>query len=174
MYGDEHQLVTLSKRGDQRAYEQLYRANVGKIHALCLRLCGQREMAEDLTQEAFVKAWQRIASFRGDSAFGSWMYRLTTNLVISYMRQQTKWKYVDIEEEHFQDEDADVDSIKGESSDLERAIAGLPEQARVVLILYEFIGYQHNEISEITGLAVGTCKAHLHRAKNLLKERLVK
>ena len=165
------QLVALSKKGDKQAYEQLYRENVGKIYALCLRLCGQRELAEDLTQEAFIKAWQKINSFKGESAFCSWMYRLTSNLVISHMRQQSQWKNVSLIEDHV-NHAQDIIAVAHEKSDLEKSIKELPDQARSVLILYEYFGYQHNEISKLTGLAISTCKAHLHRARNLLRKRL--
>ncbi|MEM7361312.1 MAG: RNA polymerase sigma factor [Pseudomonadota bacterium] len=170
MHANESQLVELSKNGDRKAYEQLYRANVGKVNALCLRLCGQRELAEDLTQEAFIKAWQKIGSFRGESAFGSWMYRLTSNLVIAYLRQQNKWKMTNFED-YSHEASLGIATIHDERPDLEKVLMKLPDQARVVVILYEYLGYRHNEISEITGMAVGTSKSHLHRAKIILSER---
>ena len=167
---NESYLVELSKQGDHSAYEKLYRANVGKVNGLCLRLCGQRELAEDLTQEAFIKAWQKIESFRGESAFGSWLYRLTTNLVIGYLRQQSKWKMVEFSEIH--EAKLGFTSTHDEHSDVERALMLLPDQARTVVILYEYLGYQHNEIAEITGMAVGTSKSQLHRAKAILKKQI--
>ena len=168
----ESYLVEQSKNGDRKAYEQLYRNNVGKVHGLCLRLCGQKELAEDLTQEAFVKAWLKIDTFRGDSAFGSWMYRLTSNLVIGYLRQQTKWKMESFSEVH--ENSMGFASIHEERPDLDTALMSLPQQARVVVILHEYLGYQHNEISDITGMAVGSSKSQLHRAKSLLKTKATK
>ncbi|MFT7525602.1 MAG: RNA polymerase sigma-70 factor (ECF subfamily) [Arenicella sp.] len=170
MQYSESQLVARSQQGDHQAYEQLYRANVGKVNALCMRLCGQRELAEDLCQEAFIKAWQKIDSFRGDSAFGSWLYRLTSNLVIGYLRQQNKWKMVSFDSQIHEATNG-FSKMHDERLDLEKTLMRLPDQARVVVILYEYLGYRHHEISKLTGIAVGTSKSHLHRAKLLFKER---
>ncbi len=167
---NESHLVELSQQGDQKAYEQLYRDNVGKVYALCMRLCGQKQLAEDLCQESFIKAWQKIDSFRGESAFSSWMYRLTSNTVIGYLRQQTKWKMESFSEQH--EATVGYTEIIDERPDIETALMTLPEQARVVVILYEYLGYQHNEIAAITGMAVGSSKSQLHRAKLILKDRV--
>ena len=170
MLEEEYQLVLRSQNGDQTAYEKLYRTHVGKVYALCLRMCGQKELAEDLTQESFIRAWQKIASFRGDSAFGSWLYRLTSNVVIGHMRKHAKWQ-----EESFEDNAHGAllgsQHVEDNSADVEKALRCLSDQARVVLIMYEYLGYKHKEISQITGMAVGTSKTHLHRAKALLAER---
>ena len=85
---DEKRLVLLAQSNDSSAYEQLYHMHVGRVLALCVRLCKDRDMAEDLTQEAFVQAWRKLSSFRGDSAFGSWLYRIATNTALSYLRKQ--------------------------------------------------------------------------------------
>lgn len=170
MHSDESSLIRRSKNGDHKAFEQLYRANAGKVNGLCFRLCGQRELAEDLTQESFIRAWQKLDSFRGDSAFGSWLYRLTSNVVIGYLRQQSKWKLVSFDD-GLHEAALGVASLNTSMSDIEKKLARLPEQARVVIILHEYLGYQHNEIAEITGMAAGTSKSHLHRAKQLLKQR---
>lgn len=170
MQANENQLVLRSKNGDQTAFEKLYREHVGRIYALCLRMCGQKELAEDLTQEAFVRAWQKLGSFRGDSAFGSWLYRLTSNVVIGHLRKHAKWQ-----EEQFVDHTHEkllgTRTEETHQSDINKALLGLSQQARVVLIMYEYLGYQHNEISEITGMAIGTSKTHLHRAKAYLAQR---
>lgn len=168
----EHESVWVKRaqQGDKKAFEQLYLANVGKVNALCMRLCGQPELAEDMVQDSFIHAWQKIGSFRGESAFGSWMYRLTSNVVIGYLRSQSKWKMVDYDVQQHE-------SILGFSSmnsshpEIEKALSKLPDQARVVVILHEYLGYKHNEISKLTGMAVGTSKSHLHRAKGILKQR---
>ncbi len=170
MRDNESSLVQKSKNGDRKAYEQLYRSNVGKVHGLCLRLCGQKELAEDLTQEAFIKAWQKIDQFRGDSAFSSWLYRLTSNVVIGYLRQQNKWKMDSFSEIH--EATLGFAGLHDERPDLEKALQSLPEQARVVVILHEYLGYKHTEISELTGMAVGSSKSQLHRAKALLQSRV--
>jgi RNA polymerase sigma-70 factor (ECF subfamily) len=165
----ESQLIARSQQGDHQAYEQLYRAHVGKVNAVCMRLCGQRELAEDLCQESFIRAWQKIDSFRGDSAFGSWLYRLTSNVVIGYLRQQNKWKMVSFDSQIHEATNG-FSKMHDERLDLEKTLMRLPDQARVVVILYEYLGYRHHEISKLTGIAVGTSKSHLHRAKLLFKE----
>lgn len=166
---NESHLVELSKQGDRKAYEKLYRANLGKVYALCMRLCGQKELAEDLCQESFIRAWQKIDSFRGESAFGSWLYRLTSNTVIGYLRQQNKWKMECFSEKH--EASVGYSEMIDERPDIETALMTLPEQARAVVILYEYLGYQHNEIADITGMAIGSSKSQLHRAKLILKDR---
>lgn len=170
MHSDEATLIQRSQNGDHKAFELLYRANAGKVHGLCLRMCGQRELAEDLTQEAFVRAWQKLDSFRGDSAFSSWLYRLTSNVVIGYLRQQAKWKMVSFDNQTHESI-LGVAQLDMHRPDIEKALTRLPDQARVVVILHEYLGYQHNEIAELTGMAVGTSKSHLHRAKDTLKQR---
>ena len=170
MLEEEYQLVIRSKNGDHSAYEKLYRTHVGKVYALCLRMCGQKELAEDLAQEAFIRAWQKIGSFRGDSAFGSWLYRLTSNVVIGHMRKHSKWQEENFDD-HAHEQILGTQNVENNRGDIEKALRSLSEQARVVLIMYEYLGYKHNEIAEITGMAVGTSKTHLHRAKALLAER---
>lgn len=169
MQSDESSLIQRSQNGDHRAFEQLYRENVGKVYGLCVRLCGQPEVAEDLTQEAFTRAWQKLDSFRGDSAFSSWLYRLTSNLVISHLLSQPKWQLVSF---NMQTHEAALGSTQLEmtATDIEKTLARLPDQARSVVILHGYLGYQHNEIADITGIAVGTSKSYLHRARMLLKK----
>jgi len=168
---EESQLVLRCKHGDHTAYETLYRDNVGKVFALCLRMCGGRkDLAEDLTQEAFIRAWQKIGSFRGDSAFSSWLYRLTSNVVIGHMRKHSKWQEEDFDD-HAHEQILGVQHIENHRSDIEKALNSLSQQARVVLIMHEYLGYKHNEISAITGMAVGTSKTHLHRARAHLAKR---
>ena len=167
---DESQLVLRSQNGDQTAYEQLYRANIGKVYALCMRLCGQKELAEDLAQESFIRAWQKLKSFRGDSAFSSWLYRLTSNVVIGHLRKQNKWQIESLDDQEY-DQTAAPQRPFGIEEEIDQALRGLSDTARVVLIMYEYLGYQHNEISQITGMAIGTSKTHLHRARASLKAR---
>lgn len=170
MQEEEQQLVLRCKNGDHTAYEKLYRANVGKVYALCMRMCGQKELAEDLTQEAFIRAWQKLDTFRGDSAFSSWLYRLTSNVVIGQLRKGSKW-HEESFDDHAHQEILGVQRIDNHRADIEKALQGLSDKARSVLIMYEYLGYQHNEISEITGMAVGTSKTHLHRARTYLAKR---
>lgn len=165
---DESSLIERARANDYRAYEELYRLHVGRVFGLCVRLLNDRDMAEDMTQEAFVQAWRNLAKFRGDSAFGSWLYRITTNTVLSYLRKQ----------KHFKDS-LDIDDIEleyretpGDQLDLDAAIGSLPDGARAVFVLYSLEGYTHDEISKALKIAVGSSKAQLHRARQLLKESL--
>jgi RNA polymerase sigma-70 factor (ECF subfamily) len=164
-------VVRRAAAGDVEAYEMLYRANVGRVHALCLRMARDRNEAEELTQETFVRVWQRLGSFRGESAFSTWLHRVTVNVVIAELRRRGRWR------ERFVAQEGGFDAAApgfgaGGDLDLERAIAGLSPQARLVFLLHDVEGYQHGEIAELTGLAVGTSKAHLHRARRLLREEL--
>ena len=174
MLEEESQLVLRSQNGDQSAYEMLYKANVGKVYALCLRLCGQKELAEDLTQESFIRAWQKLGSFRGDSKFSSWLYRLTSNVVIGHLRKHNKWQTDSLDDEDSYetqewDQSESHDRPFGLQQEIDKALRCLSDTARVVLIMYEYLGFQHNEISKITGMAIGTSKTHLHRARSTLK-----
>lgn len=171
MLDEESQLVSRSKNGDQSAYESLYRENIGKVYALCLRLCGQKELAEDLAQESFIRAWQKLDSFRGDAKFSSWLFRLTSNVVIGHLRKHSKWQIDSFEDSHngYEYEQSAINRPFGLQDEIDQALRCLSDTARVVLIMYEYLGYQHNEISEITGMAIGTSKTHLHRARTILR-----
>ena len=159
-------LVARAKNNDYAAYEELYRMHIGRIFALCVRLCRERDMAEDLSQEAFILAWRKLSSFRGDSAFGSWLYRIATNTVLSYLRKQKPFQNsLDIDETEEEALPEDIDGQMG----LEAAIAKLPDGARAVFVLYSIEGYTHDEIAAELGIAQGSSKAQLHRARQLLQ-----
>jgi len=170
---NEVELVRRAVDGHVEAYEQLYREHAGRVFGLCLRMTRDRGEAEELVQDVFVRVWEKLGSFRGGSAFSTWLHRVAVNTVIEKLRAQARWR-----ERHdaAADPDAQTDpgfaDIAGMDVDLERAIARLPVQARMVFILHDVEGNKHREIAEMTGLAVGTCKAHLHRARQLLRERL--
>ncbi len=166
---DEQLLVERAKQNDYRAYEQLYRLHVGRVYAVCFRLSNDRDMAEDLTQEAFVLGWRKLSSFRGDSAFGSWLYRIATNTVISYLRKQKPFlNSLDIDEHDNREHRDDLEN----QLTLEQAIAELPDGARTVFVLYSLEGYTHEEIAKMLKIAVGSSKAQLHRARQLLKQQI--
>ena len=158
--------------GEVGAYEMLYRQHVGRVHALCLRMARDRSEAEELTQETFVRVWERLGSFRGESAFSTWLHRVTVNVVIAELRRRGRWRERFTAHEGEEVGVAEPAFSAGGDLDLERAIAALSPQARLVFVLHDVEGYQHNEIAELTGLAVGTSKAHLHRARLLLREEL--
>jgi len=170
---DDELLVRRAQSGDRRAFEQLYRLHVNRVYGLCLRMTGQHTQAEELTQEAFIRAWEKLDSFRGDSAFYSWLYRLTFNVVLGDKRSQTRREARVIGTD-------DLESIPqpatgqrpGLRADLEAAIATLPPGAREVFLLHDVEGYKHEEISEIVGIAAGGAREDLHRARRLLREQL--
>ncbi len=170
--GADERLVRRAQLGDTAAFEALYRANVGRIHALCLRLAGSHAAAEDLTQEVFVRAWRKLSSFRGESAFGTWLYRLSLNVVVSELRSG-RASAGDL----LTDDPAGLERPSPPASpelglDLERAIAGLPEGARTVFVLHDVIGWRHEEIARALNIAVGTARVHLHHARARLREVL--
>jgi len=166
-------LVERSVAGEVEAFEELYRRTVGRVFGLCLRMCGNRSLAEDLTQESFVRAWQKLPSFRGESAFSTWMHRLTVNVVLGHQRSagRRQTRETAAGEEWY----GDGSSSPGKPTtamDLERAIASLPKGARTVFVLHDVEGYKHAEIAELIGVAVGTSKAQLSRARQLLRKVL--
>lgn len=159
-----------AREGDEAAFRDLYRAHVGRVYALCLRYCGDRTEAEELTQDVFVRAWEKLASFRGESAFGTWLHRLAVNVVLMARRTgQRRERRVAAVENPEALERPRGDPPAGLSLDLERAIARLPEGAREVFLLYDVEGYGHAEIAGLLGIAEGTSKAQLFRARRLLR-----
>jgi RNA polymerase sigma-70 factor, ECF subfamily len=181
----ERLLAHRATSGDAGAFEQLYRAHSPRVFALCLRMSGSRQRAIELTQDVFVHVWERLASWRGESALSSWIHRVTVNLVLSNVRGEQRRQKREVSEENSADDrQATADSpnprAEGvvrpasvhEAIDLERAIAGLPNGARTVFVLHDVEGYQHDEIAKMTGTAEGTCRAQLHRARKLLMEKL--
>lgn len=171
--GPEHDLVARARAGDTAAFECLYRAHVGRVYAICLRMVGDAGRAEVLTQDTFVRAWQTLGGFRGESAFGSWLYRVAVNVVLVDLRgarRRTARVAVTDDLEAF-DRPAAAPAAEA-AMDLEAAVAALPPQARAVLVLHDVEGYRHDEIAAQMGIAPGTSKAHLHRARQLLREVL--
>ncbi len=165
--------VRAAQLGDVAAFERLYRAHVGRIYAVCFRLCADRARAEHLTQDTFVRAWERLASFRGDSAFPAWLRQVAVNVVMADMRATSRRtrRVMSTDDDEVLDS-ASTARHDGDRLDLERAIAKLPEAARMVFVLHDVEGYGHQEIAELVGIAEGTSKAHLHSARGKLKEVL--
>ncbi len=171
--GAEAALVRAAQAGDLGAFEELYRSTAGIVHALCLRMAGNAALAEELTQDVFVRAWRKLATFRGESAFATWLTRLTVNVVLSERRaRRTRDSHVTLTGDLEALAGAAPAARPGTAFELERAIAALPPQARHVFVLHDVQGWRHEEIAGHTGIAVGTCKAHLHRARRLLREVL--
>ncbi len=168
-------LVKAARGGDVRAFERLYRLHSGKVMGLCLRMTRQRDMAEDCVQQTFIRAWRNLGAFEGRSAFGTWLHRIAVNEVLTQARNHGTRSESD--EEAVSDAQSEVgegsrEYDAGELMDVERAIKTLPEGARHVVVLQAIYGYSHEEAADMLGIAVGTCKAQLHRARHLLRDRM--
>jgi len=166
-------LVLRAQQGDETAFRTLYLEHAGRVHALCLRLAGETGAAEELTQDVFIRVWEALPSFRGESALSSWIHRLAVNVFLGERRSTVRRERrvfttggpEELETVGRRPQDAT-------RIDLERAIAGLPKGARTVFVLHDVEGYQHGEIARMIGVAEGTCKAQLVRARRLLREAL--
>jgi RNA polymerase sigma-70 factor (ECF subfamily) len=161
--------VRAAQSGDLAAFGRVYREHVGRVYALCVRLSADRVFAEQLTQDTFVRAWERMSTYRGDSTFAAWLRRLTVNVVMTERRTASRRATTT--------DDETLASVPRERTDdagidLDRAIARLPEGARTVFVLHAIEGYRHDEIAELTGIAEGTSRAHLHHAREILKKEL--
>jgi RNA polymerase sigma-70 factor (ECF subfamily) len=168
----ERALVERACAGDVRAFERLYREHVGRVHGLCLRMTRDPAVAEDCTQETFINAWKALARFETRSSLATWLHRIAVNVALAKRRKPT----VVIEtQEDDDDELVETDwSLETplEVNEIEAAIERLPEGARDVLVLHAIYGYSHVEAAQMLGVAEGTCKAQLHRARSLLREKL--
>jgi RNA polymerase sigma-70 factor (ECF subfamily) len=170
--------VSRAQRGDVDAFGELYREHAGRVFALCVRMSGDRIHARELMQDVFVRAWERLRSFRGDASFGSWLHRLAVNVVLTDVRSgRRREARVALAEDLAAVERGRPAGAVGAADpataiDLERAIAALPPGARSAFVLHDVEGFSHAEIAELTGLAEGTIRAQLHRARKLLMEAL--
>jgi RNA polymerase sigma-70 factor (ECF subfamily) len=171
---DERTLIRRAKAADARAFEALYRRHIDRVYGLCLRMTGNAGEAEDCTQEAFIQAWKKLGKFRGDSAFSTWLHRIAVNAVLGRIRKSKR------EQDRIRvvAEQAETSAVTvadtGELRDLAEAIDRLPQGARHVFVLNAVYGYSHEEAGDMLGIAVGTSKAQLHRARRMLAEQLEK
>lgn len=166
-------LIHRAQAGDTAAFERLYRANVGRVYAVCLRLAADPVRAEELTQDAFVRAWEKLGSFRGDAAFSTWLHRIAVNAFLMSNRTDSRRNArLQVVGDPIELETVGRLPVSETSIDLERAIAMLPEGARTVFVLHDIEGYQHEEIAQLMDIAAGTSKSQLHRARKLLREAL--
>ncbi|HWU77231.1 MAG TPA: sigma-70 family RNA polymerase sigma factor [Rhodanobacter sp.] len=169
---DDSDDVRAAATGDRQAFQRLYRVHVGRIHGAIHRLAGyDHARAEDLTQDAFVRAWQKLPGFRHESAFGTWLYRLAVNVALMDLRARGANPVSMLDDDHLPDI-GDTPFCAAEREELERAIARLPPRARAVLVLHDIEGWKHEEIGSELDMAVGTSKAQLHRARHLLRKIL--
>jgi len=166
---EPNDLVQRAQAGDFSAFEAIYRRDAGRTYALCLRMTADPALAEELTQETFIRAWSKLNSFRGDSAFRTWLRRLTINVVLTDRRGRGPSLAEQVDSEQLA---AALDP--GAAIDLESAISKLPPGARTIFVLHDVEGYRHDEIAGMLGVASGTSKTQLHRARKLLREALEK
>ena len=163
--------------GDAGAFESIYRRHAGRVHGVIARLVGGHSArAEDLTQEAFVRVWQALPQFRFESAFATWLHRLAVNTALMELRSRRGGPRFDDDEDALEDIGTPDSAGHGAAltMDLERAVATLPPRARAVLVLHDVEGWKHEEIAQELGMAVGSSKAQLHRARHLLRAKLEK
>lgn len=165
--------VRRAQEGDVDAFERLYRSLKGRIFALCLRMTADEQEAEERLQDTFVKAWERLHQFRGDARFSTWLHRVAVNVILEARRSASRRAGRELTSDRLEAYGhAAVRSLPGTRVDLERAIAGLPDGARKVLVLRDVHGYPYQEIAEITGVTLGTVKAQIHRARALVQKAL--
>ena len=171
--------VSRAQHGDVDAFGELYREHAGRVFALCVRMTGDRIQARELMQDVFVRVWERLGSFRGDASFGSWLHRLAVNVVLTGARtdRRREARVTLAEDLGAAESGRGWPGVAGTTDpgtgiDLERAIAALPPGARSAFVLHDVEGFSHAEIAELTGLAEGTIRAQLHRARKLLLEAL--
>ena len=168
--GREAEWISRARRADSAAFESLYRLHIDRVYGLCLRMTGSVAEAEDCAQEAFIQAWNKLDRFRGDSAFGTWLHRIAVNAVLGRMRKSKReHDRIQVVADTAKPPVSEADT--GELRGLAEAIDRLPEGARHVFVLYAVYGYSHEEAGDMLGIAPGTSKAQLHRARRLLARK---
>lgn len=161
-------LIEASRQGDRKAFHELYKMHVGRVYALCLRLTGQKAMAEEATQEVFIQVWKKLGNYRGESQFKTWLHSVASNVTISYLRSQKSfWQNLF----NLEESESEISLAQGscDDIDLDEYVSRLPERARIVFVLHALEGYRHEEIADMMNIAVGSSKAQFHRAKQLIK-----
>jgi RNA polymerase sigma-70 factor (ECF subfamily) len=170
---NEAWVIQRVKRGDVEAFGTLYRAYLRKVYAICYRITANESLAEELTQDVFLRVWERIGQYEGRSKFSTWLHRIATNRALDGLRAEIRRSARETSTEDPAAWEPPRPSPKPEGGlDLESAIASLPTSARTVFVLHDVEGYRHEEIAEMTGIAPGTSKSQLHRARRLLRTRL--
>lgn len=168
---EEEVWIRQAKRSNARAFEALYRLHIDKVYGLCLRMTGNVSEAEDCTQEAFIQAWNKLDRFRGDSAFSTWLHRIAVNTVLGRMRKSKREQERTLAVADTQPARVTTGDT-GELGDLAAAVNSLPERARHAFVLHAVYGYSHDETAAMLGIASGTSKAQVHRARKLLMQQL--
>ena len=176
----EAEAIERAKQGDEEAFEALYRLHKRRVYSLCLRMTANTATAEDLTQEAFLQLFRKIGTFRGESAFSTWLHRMAVNVVLMQLRKKglpliSLEETMETEEESPKKEPGAEDVRLAGSINriqLEQAIGDLPPGYRMVFLLHDVEGYEHNEIAEMVGCSIGNSKSQLHKARMKLRELL--
>jgi RNA polymerase sigma-70 factor, ECF subfamily len=163
-------LVQRARAGDTRAFERLYREHVGRVYGLCLRMTRDVQLAEDCTQDTFINAWRALAQFETRSSLSTWLHRIAVNVSLAKRRKSTPVEPLPEDDEGSLGEWTFETPVEVE--EIESAIGELPDGARDALVLHALYGYSHGEAAQMLGIAEGTCKAQLHRARKLLRARL--
>lgn len=166
-------LVSRARDGDLEAFEALYRRHVGRTYALALRMTADAREAEKVTQDVWVRVWEKLDTFRDRSAFTTWLHRVARNRILDHLRRRKRRsdRAVPLDDASVLSRSVRAEPVE-DRLDLERAVAALPEGARTMFVLHEVEGLKCREVAEVTGTAVGTVKAQLHRARKLLREAL--
>ena len=176
----EAEAIERAKQGDEEAFEVLYHLHKRRVYSLCLRMTANTAAAEDLTQEAFLQLFRKIGTFRGESAFSTWLHRMAVNVVLMQLRKKglplvSLEETMESEEESAKKEPGAEDVRLAGSLNrlqLEQAIGDLPPGYRMVFLLHDVEGYEHNEIAEMVGCSIGNSKSQLHKARMKLRELL--
>ena len=169
--GEDASDVAAAARGDVRAFERVYRRHVARIHSTAVRMLGAEE-ADDATQDVFVRAWQRLAQFRGDSAFGTWLFRLAVNVILSRREVVATRHRRHVDDAELIDTLSSRDATPELGVDFEAAMQRLPPGMRQIFVLHDIEGYKHDEIAAMLGIAQGTSKSQLHRVRMVLRKYL--
>jgi RNA polymerase sigma-70 factor (ECF subfamily) len=179
----EAETIALAAQGDHECFKALYNRHKRRVYGLCLRMIGNTETAEDLTQEAFLLLHRKIGTFRGDSAFSTWLHRLTVNIVLMHVRKK-RTSEISLDEPLDADDDGSGGAMRDYGTEdpslsgavdrvsLEHAIEGLADGYRIVFVLHDIEGYEHGEIAEMLGCSIGNSKSQLHKARMNLRQIL--
>ena len=176
----EAEAIDRAKQGDAEAFEVLYSLHKRRVYSLCLRMTANTAEAEDLTQEAFLQLFRKIGTFRGESAFSTWLHRMAVNVVLMQLRKKSLpvvplEETLETEEEAPKKELGAQDTVLAGSVDrlqLQRAVAALPPGYRTIFVLHDVEGYEHNEIAGLVGCSIGNSKSQLHKARLKLRDLL--
>jgi len=170
---DERFLIARAQQGDREAARSLYDAHARRVHRLVFRLCGDEEMARDFTQDTFIRVFDKLSTFRGDSAFATWVHRIAVTVTLNGLRKERRLRRGADDLDVANDLPAPADNVDPDlRTRLRAAIEGLPPGARASVILHDIEGYTHAEIGKMLGIAEGTSKARLFDARHKLRKAL--